>query len=56
MSFRKKTNPRSPDKKQEKGIVLQNLYNLFEGREKILDGFESKMFLIKSKGVRHFKS
>ena len=26
------------------------MYNLFEGREKILDAFESKIFSIKSKG------
>ena len=44
MNFRKNTKPRSPEKKQEKEIVLQNLYNFFEGREKILDVFESKIF------------
>ena len=38
-------------KKQEKEIVLKNLYNCFERREKILDGFESKIFLTKSKGA-----
>ena len=27
------------------------MYNFFEGREKILDAFESKIFLTKSKGV-----
>ena len=37
--------------KQEKGIVLENLYNSFEGREKVLDGFESKIFSIKSRGA-----
>ena len=47
-------------KKQEKEIVLKNLYNFFEGREKTLDAFESKIFLSKSKGVGiinsdHFK-
>ena len=26
------------------------MYNFFEGREKVLDAFESKIFLIKSKG------
>ena len=31
--------------------VLKNLYNFFGGRQKILDAFESKMFLIKSKGA-----
>ena len=50
MSFRKTTKPRSQEKKQEKEIVLNNLYNFFESREKILDAFESKMILIKSKG------
>ena len=27
------------------------MYNFFEGREKVLDAFESKMFSIKSKGA-----
>ena len=38
-------------KKQEKEIVLENLYNFFEGREKILDAFESKIFSTKSMGA-----
>ena len=38
-------------KKQEKEIVLKNLYNFFEGREKTLDAFESKIFLTKSRGA-----
>ena len=50
MNFRKKTKPKSPGKKQEKEIVLKNLYNFFEGREKVLNAFESKIFSIKSKG------
>ena len=50
MSFRKNAKSRSQEKKREKEIVLQNLYNFFEGREKILDAFESKIFSIKSKG------
>ena len=49
MNFRKNTKPRSQEKKQEKEIVLENLYNFFEGREKILDAFESKIFSTKSK-------
>ena len=39
-----------PRKRQEKEIVLNNLHNFFEGRQKILDAFESKIFLTKSKG------
>ena len=38
-------------KKQEKEIVLKNLYNFFEAREIRLDGFDSKIFLIKSDGA-----
>ena len=41
--------PRSPEKKQEKLIVLKNLYKFWDGREKILDAFESKIFSTKSK-------
>ena len=39
-----------PRKRQEKEIVLNNLHNFFEGRQKIFDAFESKIFLTKSKG------
>ena len=51
MNFRKNTKPRRQEKKQEKETVLENLYNFFEGREKILDAFESKIFSTKSKGT-----
>ena len=51
MSFRKNTKPKGQEKKEkEKQIVLENLYNFFEVREKILDAFESKIPLTKSKG------
>ena len=50
MNFKKKTKTKSPEKKQEKEIVLKNLYNFFEGREKVLNAFESKIFSTKSKG------
>ena len=50
MDFRKNLKPRSQEKKQEKEIVLESLYNFFESRGKILDTFESKTFLKKSKG------
>ena len=46
MSFK-----RSQEEKQEKEIVLENLCNFFEGREKVLDAFESKTFSIKSQGA-----
>ena len=49
MSFRKNTKSRSQEKKQEKETVLENLYNFFEGIEKILDAFESKILSTKSK-------
>ena len=48
-NFRDKTRPLNDKKKQEKGIVLKNLYNFFEAREIILDGFDSKIFSIKYK-------
>ena len=52
MGFRKNMKTRSKKKKKKRGkeIVLQNLHNSFEGREKILDAFESNIFSIKSKG------
>ena len=51
MNFRKNTKPRSQEKSKEKEVVHENLYNFFEGREKILDAFESKKCLKKSKGA-----
>ena len=39
MSFRKNTKSKSQEKKKEKEIVIENLYNMFEGREKIHDAF-----------------
>ena len=51
MSFKKHTKPRSLEKKQEKDIILKNLYRFFEGRERVLDAFENKIFSIKSKGA-----
>ena len=50
-NFNHKTKPQLDIKKQEKEIVLKNLYKLFEGRELILDSFQSKIFLTKSKGL-----
>ena len=49
MSFKKHTKPKSPEKKQEKEIILKKLLSFFEGRERVLDAFESKIFSKKSK-------
>ena len=51
MNFRKNTKPRNKEKKQEKEIVLENLHNFLECREKILDALESKIFSIKSRAA-----
>ena len=51
MNFKKKTKPESLEEKQGKEIVLKNLYNFFEGREKVLNVSESKIFSMKSKGA-----
>ena len=45
-----KRKPKKEEKKQEKEIVNKNLYNFYNGREMILNVFESKMFLGKSEG------
>ena len=49
-NFNNKTRPQNYKKIQEKKIVLKSLYKFFEAREIILDGFDSKIFLIKPKG------
>ena len=50
MSFKKHTKPRSLVKKQEKEIFVQNLHRFFEGWQRVLDAFKSKIFSIKSSG------
>ena len=36
---------------RKKKDILKNLYAFFDGRERILDAFESKIFLIKIEGI-----
>ena len=38
----------SKKKKQQQDDVLKNLYNLFEGRERVLNALDSKLFPIKT--------
>ena len=49
--FKKKTKPQNPKKKQENKDTLKNLYALFEGRERVLNAFDSKIFPIKIEGT-----
>ena len=46
-----KTKPKSDKKKQEKEDTINNLYNFFDARKMVLNGFKSKIFLTKSKGT-----
>ena len=50
MNFKKKTKSQHLEKNQERKDVLENLYNFFQGREKVLNAFDSKIFSIKIKG------
>ena len=54
--FSTKTKPRSEEKKREKEDVLKNLHNFYDGREKVLDAFASKIFPIKNKGTGYLES
>ena len=54
--FNKKTRPKSDRKKQKREIVKENLYNFFEAREMVLNGFKSKIFLTKSAGTGLFNT
>ena len=49
--FKKKTKPQNPKKKQENKDTLKNLYALFEGRGRVLNAFDSKIFPIKIEGT-----
>ena len=51
MSFKKKAKPTNPEKKQAKKKVINNLYAIFEDRERVLVAFESKMFPKKIQGA-----
>ena len=56
INFREKTKPRDEEKKKEKKNVLANLHKFFEGREKVLNAFDSKIFPIKTKGTGYLES
>ena len=57
MNFKKKQKTHSVQKKiQERKAVLKNLHGLFEGREKVLNAFDSKIFPIKIKGSGYLDS
>ena len=47
LNFRKQVKPKNTQKKQQEECVLKNLYNLFEGRGRLLNVFDSKIFPIK---------
>ena len=51
MNFKSKIKPQNPDKKQKKQDILKSLYPLFDGRERVLDVFESGIFPIKIEGT-----
>ena len=45
----KKQNQEVKKKNEKKDFFLLNLYNCFQGTERVLDAFESKIFSVKSK-------
>ena len=47
----KQVKPKNPEKKQKKEDVLEHLNNVFVGRERVLDAFNSKIFPIKIEGT-----
>ena len=51
MTFKSKIKPQNPEKKQRKKYNLKNLYARFDGRERVLDAFESGIFPIKIEGT-----
>ena len=54
--FNKKTKPRNERKKQEKEDVIKNLHNFYNGRKKVINAFNSKIFPIKTKGTGYLES
>ena len=51
MNLKKQIKSQNPEKKQKKEYILKNLYALSDGRERVLDAFESKIFPIKMEGT-----
>ena len=49
--MKEKTKPQKPEKNKKAKGVLKNLYTFFEGRGRVLDVFESKIFPTKIEGM-----
>ena len=52
----KNQNHGTKKRKRKKKDALTNLYKFFEGREKVLHAFDSKIFPIKTKGTGYLES
>ena len=48
MNFKNKTTPQDPKKEKRKKDIIKYLHAFFDGREKVLDAFENKIFPIKT--------
>ena len=51
MIYRKQVKPKNPERRQKKKDDLEHFYNFFEGRERVLNAFDSKLFPIKIEGT-----
>ena len=52
INSKNKVKPQDPEKKKEKeNDVLKNVYEVFDGRERVLHAFESKIFPVKNKSA-----
>ena len=51
MNFKSKIKPQNSERKKKKKYILKNLYALFDGRERLIDTLESKIFPIKIEGA-----
>ena len=51
INFKSKRKLQNPEKKLKKKDILKNLYALFDGRERVLDAFESGTSPIKIEGT-----
>ena len=50
INFKSKFKPQDPVGKWNKKDIQKNLYTLFDGRESVLDAFESSIFPVKIEG------
>ena len=51
-TFKKSMKPKTQEKKEQKSVTFNNAIRPLKGRQKVLNGLESKIFLIEKQAQR----